>query len=138
VERVGIIGFCRKTYGKLLGFGEFHGKPWLFMVVYGCEWLFMVVYVFLVENSMGNIVFFYIVFGGKSIENLSFLNRKTRENQWKTAFLVPERWGFPSRPRTSRVAERRAKHQILLESRTIPSKLRRWKSYGKNRLQERG
>jgi hypothetical protein len=102
------------------------------MVVYGCLCFFGG------KFNGKHRFFFYIVFGGKSIENLSFLNRKTRENQWKTAFLVPERWGFPSRPRTSRVAERRAKHQILLESRTIPSKLRRWKSYGKNRLQERG
>ena len=31
---------------------------------------------------------------------------------------------FPSRPHTSRVAERRATHQRPLESRKIPSKLR--------------
>ena len=52
------------------------------MVVYGCLWLFMVVYVFFGGKSMGNNVFFFnILFGGKLIENLSFLNRKTRENQ---------------------------------------------------------
>ena len=45
---------------------------------------------------------------------------------------------LPSRPRTSRVAERRATHQTPLESRKIPSKLRRGNLMGRTALKSVG
>ena len=45
---------------------------------------------------------------------------------------------LPSRPRTSRVAERRATRQTPLESRKIPSKLRRGNLMGRTALKSVG
>ena len=69
----------------------------------------------------------------ESIPDLAPTNMNLCQKATTFFFLL-----LPSRPRTSRVAERRATHQRPLESRKIPSKLRGGNLMGRTALKSMG
>ena len=70
---------------------------------------------------------------GKHSGSCTNKHEPSSESHYILFFLL-----LPSRPRTSRVAERRATHQRPLESRKIPSKLRGGNLMGRTALKSMG